>query len=167
MSQKTLLILRHAKSSWAVGDMQDHQRPLNPRGERDAGRMGRLLNQEGLSVTTVLSSTATRARRTAELVQAEWDETPQVHFLAELYHARPEDCRDCVAKICHDESCVLVVAHNPGLEEWVFELTGNGVRFVTAALARVELELDSWSELRPGLRGRLAGLWAPRELGGD
>ncbi|MEO1998092.1 MAG: histidine phosphatase family protein [Planctomycetaceae bacterium] len=167
MTPKTLLILRHAKSSWAESGMHDHDRPLNKRGQRDAGRMGQLLTRERLSVATMLSSTAKRARCTAELLQTELDEPPQAHFLNELYHARPEDCMECVAKTCHDEPCVLVIGHNPGLEEWVFDLTGSGVRFVTAALARVEIELESWSLLRAGVRGNMVGLWVPRELGGD
>jgi len=164
MSLKTLLILRHAKSSWAEDGMHDHQRPLNDRGTRDAGRMGRLLQSQGPAVTALLCSTANRARRTAEHLQAELAPQPAVHFLDELYHARPENCVDCVAKTCHDEPCVLVIGHNPGLEEWVFDLTGHDVRFVTAALAQVELELESWSLLRPGVRGEMAGMWTPREL---
>jgi len=167
MTLKTLLILRHAKSSWAEEGMHDHQRPLNDRGQRDAGRMGRLLERQGLAVTALLCSTANRARRTAEHLQAELAARPAVHFLDELYHARPEDCIDCVAKTCHDERCVMVIGHNPGLEEWVFDLTGSGVNFVTAALARVELDLDSWSLLRLGVRGEMAGMWTPRELDDD
>ena len=68
---KTLLILRHAKSSWQNNDLSDHDRPLNPRGQRDAPDVGKRLRNEGLIPDAVLSSTAKRARQTAEAVAEE------------------------------------------------------------------------------------------------
>ena len=65
---KTLIVMRHAKSSWKHPDVADHDRPLNKRGKQDAPRMGKLLRQQKLTPQVIVSSTATRARRTADAV---------------------------------------------------------------------------------------------------
>lgn len=173
---KTLLLLRHAKSSWEDRSLSDHDRPLNPRGERDAPRMGRLLRDEGSWPDLVLCSTARRARRTARLLLARADDdapdddTPDdatdIRYLSELYLAEPEDYLAAVRRAGGEAKSVLVVGHNPGLEMLLQRLTGEWHRLPTAALARVELAIDSWGELEDLEEGRgaLAGLWLPKEL---
>lgn len=165
---KTLLLLRHAKSSWEDRSLSDHDRPLNERGERDAPRMGQLLRDEGLWPDLILSSTARRARRTAELMVADPDDdTPdddtEIRYLSELYLADPADCLAAVRRVGGEAQCVLVVGHNPGLEMLLQSLTDEWHRLPTAALARVELAIDAWKDLEPR-GGELAGLWRPREM---
>jgi len=167
---KTLLLLRHAKSSWEDRSLSDHDRPLNERGERDAPRMGQLLRDEGLWPDLILSSTARRARRTAELMVADpddgtSDDDTEIRYLSELYLADPEDCLAAVRRVGGEAQCVLVVGHNPGLEMLLQSLTDEWHRLPTAALARIDLPIDIWKDLEdlePG-SGVLAGLWRPKE----
>ena len=162
---KTLLLLRHAKSSWEDRSLSDHDRPLSERGERDAPRMGQLLRSEGLWPDLILSSTARRARRTAELLVADPDEDApdddtDLRYLSELYLADPEDYLVAVRRVGGRAESVLVVGHNPGLEMLLQSLTDEWHRLPTAALARIDLPIDAWTDLEPG-GGELAGLWRP------
>lgn len=161
---KTLLIMRHAKSSWKDPGMTDHDRPLNDRGRRAAPRMGRLLDEQHLRPTRVLCSTAQRARETAQLLSTSATDFPDVQFLEDLYLAAPETYVAHLRQQGESAACAMVIGHNPGLEQLVGLLTGEQEAFPTAALAAVELPLDVWSELHLGMSGRLAGLWLPREL---
>ena len=162
---KLLSILRHAKSSWSDSSLDDHDRPLNKRGTRDAPRMGHLIRERGLVPDVILSSTARRARQTA-LVVAETAGFPdEVRFTRTLYGAGPDDLLDALRGLPEACAHVLVVAHNPGLEELLVTLVGESHTLPTAALAVVELPVESWRELDPPPLGLLRGLWRPRELG--
>lgn len=166
---KTLLILRHAKSSWKDDALPDHDRPLNKRGKADAPRMGRLLRDQDLVPDLILSSDARRARATAQLVAKESHYEGEITFLRELYAAEPEAYLDALAKMGGDAACVMVVGHNPGLEELLQELTGEYQPLPTAALAQVSLPLRRWSDIHTdfetaGIQGKLVNLWSPKDL---
>lgn len=161
---KTLLILRHAKSSWSDESLPDHERPLNGRGRRDAPRMGELLRAQGLTPDRIISSTALRARTTAEAVAEACGFTGDVETTDDLYHAAPADCLRVVGERCADEDRVLIVAHNPGLQELVTRLTGARQEFPTACLAEVSLPLDDWRDLALDATGTLENIWRPKEL---
>nr|NIL98123.1 hypothetical protein [Planctomycetales bacterium]NIP70269.1 hypothetical protein [Planctomycetales bacterium] len=88
---KTLLLLRHAKSSWDDSALDDHDRPLNKRGKRDAPRMGQLLVQQDLVPDCILTSTARRARKTAEAVAKACGGVVPLTEMPELYHATAEE----------------------------------------------------------------------------
>lgn len=162
---KTLLILRHAKSSWDNARLTDHERPLNPRGRRDAPRMGRLLRDEELVPDLILTSSAERAFATAELVALHTDYEHEIVVTRDLYHAVPEDFVEALHEVGGDHEVILVVGHNPGLEELVNYLTGEEERMPTAALAQVALPIEGWDELGDGVEGVLQNLWRPKELG--
>ncbi len=159
---RRLLVLRHAKSSWKDHDQDDHDRPLNKRGKRDAPRIGRLLLAETLVPDLVFCSTARRARRTAELVTAACGFDGELALEQGLYLATVPQLI-AHAQSCEGEELLLLVGHNPGMQELVGALTGNQVRMPTAALALIELEIDDWSELDPGT-GRLVEFWCPKAL---
>lgn len=161
---KTLLILRHAKSSWADASLSDHERPLKKRGRRDAPRMGALLRDEELTPEIIVSSTARRAMETAELVAAESEFEGELIATRELYHADLESYLEVVREHAGTSDVVMLVGHNPGLEDLVEQLSGSWQRMPTAALAQIELDIDSWSALDDDATGRLANLWLPREL---
>ena len=161
---QTLLILRHGKSSWKHPGLADHDRPLNKRGLRDAPRMGRLLRDEDLVPDRIVSSTAVRARTTAELVADELGYHGTVECSRDLYLASVPDIIRVLGNVGGDASRLLVVGHNPGHEELVAALTGGVAALPTAALAQVDLDVDVWSELTTSTRGRLVNLWRPREL---
>jgi phosphohistidine phosphatase len=160
---KTLLILRHAKSS-RNKPVEDHDRPLNKRGKEDAPRMGKLLREAGLQPDLIISSTAKRARRTAEEVAQHSGHPGGVELSGDLYLAGPEGYRRVLREVSDEHESVLVVGHNPGLEILLEALTGRGEILPTAALAQVRVEIERWRELDERARGELVALWRPRSL---
>lgn len=162
---KTLLVLRHAKSSWADQGLSDHERPLNDRGRRDAPRMGRLLRDEGVRPDLVVSSDAVRARRTAEAVSHAAGYEGEIVLDPRLYGASPGEIVGVLRTVEPAAArTVMIVGHNPGLEELVAQLTGEPQEFPTAALAQIALPIDEWRELTLSARGGLIALWRPKEL---
>lgn len=160
---KTLLILRHAKSSWEDRSLSDHDRPLNPRGRRDAPRMGRLLEDEELWPALILSSTASRAATTTQLLAEDQSYAGEIRYLSELYLAGPHDYINTVRRVGGDADSLMVVGHNPGLELLVQMMTGDWERMPTAALACIHIPIDDWTDLDT-TGGELAGIWRPKEL---
>jgi phosphohistidine phosphatase len=161
---KTLLILRHAKSSWGDPSLADHDRPLNARGKRDAPRMGQLLVDQDLTPDLIVSSTAKRARKTAAKVAEACGCKQEVELNGRLYHAYTEDYVHVLRKVDDQHQRVLVVGHNPGLEELVSTLSGEYQTMPTAALAHVVIDIDCWNDLRRTTTGRLVSIWLPKEL---
>jgi len=164
---RTLLVLRHAKSSWKHPELSDHDRPLSKRGKRDAPRVGRLLRQRRLSPGAIISSTAKRARRTAEEVARSSTFEGAVQFDPRLYLADPATIFDVIRRADPDARRVMVVAHNPGLEEVIRRLTDVDEPLPTAALAQIRLPIDSWKDLGVSTRWGLVSLWRPKDLQDD
>lgn len=162
---KTLLILRHAKSDHADPGLADHDRPLNERGKRDAPRVGERLLAAGLAPEVILSSTAKRAKKTAEKVAAACGYEREVRYLSDLYLAPSSTYLAVLSRLDDDVARALVVGHNPGLEDLVCDLAGKELEFPTAALARFDFDIDTWRPLAAGPRGKLVELWIPRESG--
>ncbi|MFO7623610.1 MAG: histidine phosphatase family protein [Anaerolineales bacterium] len=163
---KTLLVLRHAKSSWREAELADHDRPLNKRGKHDAPRMGELMREEGLLPDLILTSSARRALTTAELVAEASGYDGEIQVSRDLYAAGPEEFIDALSALPDELETVMVVGHNPGLEELVEALTEEASAMPTAALAQVELEIERWVDLQEEGGGRLVNLWLPRNLDG-
>jgi phosphohistidine phosphatase len=161
---KILLILRHAKSSWKHAELPDFDRPLNKRGKRDAPRMGELLRQVDLLPDLILSSSAQRARQTTQAVVDTSGYGGEVHWLDSLYAAPPESYLEALRRLDDSLQRVMVVGHNPGLEELLEELTGADEALPTAALVQVMLPIQSWSQLDEEVSGELVQIWQPRQL---
>lgn len=161
---KILLLLRHAKSSWKDESLPDHERPLAKRGFRDAPRIGQLLREENLHPDLILSSTSRRTRQTVELVTDASGFGGDVRWLEELYAAPPEEYLEAVRALPDTYGCVMVVGHNPGLEELLDLLTGEAESLTTAALAQVNLPIHSWSDLSMETQGKLVNIWRSKEL---
>lgn len=161
---KTLLILRHAKSSWKDEQAPDHDRPLHKRGKRDAPRIGQLLLDRRLCPDLIISSTARRARKTAAKVARHCHYQGIVKLDGSLYLASPDAYVAAVSQVDDQFSRVLVVGHNPGLEQWLACLTGQTLRLPTAALAHLELDLASWQDFDSQAHARLISFWTPAEL---
>jgi len=158
---KTLLVLRHAKSSWNEPALDDHERPLNKRGRRDAPRMGELLREHGLIPDVVISSDAVRARLTAEAVAGAAGYAGAIVLDPRLYLAGPADILSLLQRVRGKAETVMIVGHNPGLEELVEQLTGERQDLPTATLAQIGLPIDQWRDLKLSTRGRLVDLWRP------
>ena len=160
---KSLLILRHAKSSWKDLDLTDHDRPLNKRGKGDAPRMGELLKREHLVPDTIISSSAIRARATAEAVAKASGYKGEIISNSSLYAAEPQAYIDALHGISDDHARALVIGHNPGLEELVEMLTSEFHVMPTCALAHIKLRVQSWVDIDYKTKGRLAMMWQPRD----
>jgi len=163
---KTLLIMRHAKSSWDNANMSDHDRPLNKRGRQDAPRMGRFLRQQALMPDLIITSTAERALATAEAVALAGDYEGEIKVTRGFYHAGPETCLEALGAVPDEYERVMVVGHNPGMEELIEQLTGHAERFTTGNVAHVQLPIHRWQELSDETQGELIDLWRPREVNG-
>jgi phosphohistidine phosphatase len=161
---KTVLLLRHAKSSWKQTGLSDHDRPLNKRGKITAPRMGQLIYEEDLLPDVILSSTARRARDTADLVADASGFAGELIYLGDFYHAWPSDYVDALRNLSDEFGAAMLVGHNPGIEALLEELTGESERFPTAALAVIHLPVDFWHQLDDETEGELIRLWLPREL---
>jgi phosphohistidine phosphatase len=162
---KILMLLRHAKSSWDDDSLSDHDRPLTSRGKKAAPTMGRLLLKEGLVPERILSSTAVRARKTAEAVAKAVKHEHEVTLLESLYLATAGTLlAEAQTKTPEPIARVLLVAHNPGMEDLVEMLSGRKERFPTAALAVFELGIERWADLALGVEAKLVHLWRPKEL---
>jgi phosphohistidine phosphatase len=162
---KTLLVLRHAKSSWNDSALDDHARPLNKRGRRDGPRMGRLVREHRLTPDIIMSSDAVRARRTAEAVAKATRYAGEILLDRRLYIASPPGIFAVLRTVRETKAgTVMIVGHNPGLEELVTQLTGEQQDLPTAALAQIGLPIDRWRDLKMSTRGTLLGLWRPKEV---
>lgn len=161
---KTLLILRHAKSSWSDAGLPDHDRPLNERGKRDAPRMGQLLREEQLVPDRIVSSTAKRARKTAAKVAKASGYQGEISLHDELYHGDIPAALNILRQLPVDAKRALLVGHNPDLEHLLELFTSQYAEMPTAALAQVEIAIDGWSELADEPDAKLIRLWRPREL---
>jgi phosphohistidine phosphatase len=157
----SLLVMRHAKSSWDDAGCPDHARPLNERGRRDAPRMGRWLLAQGYAPTRIVASSARRARETAELLAGVLHPPPPVELRDDLYHATVEHLAAVLPPLTRNEECLLVIGHNPGLEGLLREWAGEAVRLPTAAIARWKVDFD---EAAGRWRIKLKEVWRPKEL---
>jgi phosphohistidine phosphatase len=161
---KTLLILRHAQSSWKDNNLPDHERPLNKRGRSDAPRVGELIRQENILPDMILCSTARRARDTIKAVIEKSGYAGEVNYIPDLYQADIADILTILGELEDTISSVLLVGHNPELEELVQTITEADVHIPTAALALINLPINSWEEMPAGVRGDLIRFWAPKGL---
>lgn len=161
---KTVLLMRHAKSSWDNPAMDDHERPLNPRGLGAAPRMGQLIKDEGLCPQVIVSSTAVRAQSTARLVAEACGFEDEIVFTDDLYLAPPSRYLDIVWNLADDCDCVLLVGHNPGISELASGICGEPVSMPTAALACTRTDHDAWSQYENAPASQLVGFWRPKGL---
>ncbi len=159
---KTLLLLRHAKSSWDQPGQHDHERPLNKRGKKEAPKVGKYLKEKDLLPDLVLSSTARRAQDTAQAVVEESGFSGQIDLYQDLYLSDTACYLDILRRLPDSADRVLVVGHNPDLEQLLTLLTDVTQHLTTAMLAQVDLPISSWQELNEATDGRLQDLWSPR-----
>ena len=166
---RELLLLRHAKSAWGTDAPTDFERPLAARGRRDAPRMGLWMRENDLGPDHVVSSPAKRAQETVHLVLAELGLDGESAVTAdEIYDAAVSDLLDVLADCPAERRRVLLVGHNPGLEDLVEHLAGRvdapagGKVFPTAALAHLAMP-DDWTRLSRGC-AELKALIRPRAL---
>ena len=173
-----LLLLRHAKSDWS-GKMDDHERPLSARGRQAAPLVGAYLAGKNYVPALVLCSTAVRAQETLELLVTHLPAAPKIRYDRGLYLAEWPQLLQAVQHAPAKASPLLLVGHNPGLEQLTIALAlqpGSVAekarsekmteKFPTAALAVLDFDVRSWRSVKPGL-GRLVDYVRPKDLAND
>jgi phosphohistidine phosphatase len=148
---KTIVIARHAKSDWALG-LPDHERPLNGRGKKDAPRMGQALTELGYKPDMIISSTAVRARTTAEVVAHTIEHHPSIVLEADIYEFGHGAIVGILQRLPDAINNVMVFGHNPTLEQLVVYLLQmqSTIMIPTSGMVCLSTNARSWSELRPG-----------------
>lgn len=159
-----ICLLRHAKSSWDSPGMDDFKRPLNPRGLRDAPRMGKLLRDKGINPSLVLSSDAKRAKNTAEMVLQAMDTSPaNLQLLHALYLAPARTYLKLAAEHGGRHRTIILVGHNPGITDLVNQISDTRIdNMPTCGFAAIDFGVSDWSQLGRE-RGRLTEFLYPRK----
>ena len=160
---KTLLLLRHAKSSKDDAALRDFDRPLNDRGKDDAKLIGRFIRESSITPDLVISSPAKRATKTTELVLKSAGLNINVAFDERIYEADVHRLLTVVSQIEPARSVVILVGHNPGFEDLVETLAGRTTSVPTASLAQIDLTVEEWNKVRAGA-GKLKWLVTPKDL---
>ena len=165
---KTLLILRHAKSSLKDPNIADHERPSDELAKKDALQMGKLLRDRGLIPDFILSSTAVRAKTTAELVAEGCKYKGDIVLEQSLYKAKPKDYSKIIEGLSDKYVSILLVGHNPAVEEAIEMFTGLlDITMSACALAHLNIPIEKWSDLKQGknnIRAELIEVMKPEEL---
>ena len=164
---KQLLIMRHAKSSYADGSLTDYERPLNKRGLRVAPQMAEFIHLQGLTPDAIVSSAATRAKLTAEIFVKHCKdvEASQLSFTESFYHAPAKVYLKFLDRFSNDSVNILMfVGHNPGLEDLIEKICGQWDVMPTAAIAHVCFDVESWNDISIPIKGELKNLWRPKEI---
>jgi phosphohistidine phosphatase len=170
--QRRLYLLRHAKSSWDDEARDDHDRDLSARGRQAAERMGAFCGAQGIAPALVLCSTARRARETLARLVPHLAATGRIEFEEGLYLAGAGALLRRLRRIEDQIGSVMVIGHNPGLQEFAVQLCGTGDtealaklrgKYPTAALAEILLPIDRWRDANAD-GGRLVRFVVPRDL---
>ena len=171
---RTLLLFRHAKSSWDDPSLDDHDRPLAPRGIRDAPRMGRFIAHLDSPPDLILCSTAVRTRETLRLALAPMLEAvvPEISFDRDLYEVSARQILGIISATPDSVATMMVIGHNPGMQDLALHLVGSGelearrrlhAKYPTAAVAMIRVSVSSWRDIGPGC-GSLEAFMTPKLL---
>lgn len=169
---KTVYLFRHAKSSWTDETLDDFDRPLAKRGRRAAEAMAHYVAKKAMTPQQILCSPAKRTRQTLECLQEIIDASVPTRFEKQIYMASAATLLRRLRRASDDLESVMLVGHNPGLEQLAgmlahggdlaaHRLVANG--FTAGALAVIEADVEHWAELRQGC-GRLKAFIRPKDL---
>ena len=170
---KKLGLFRHAKSDWNDARLRDFDRPLNKRGRKGAALMGVHIRDYGVRWNRIIASPAARVTQTIEIAGDAAGDSPPVIWDRRVYLAGSATLMDLLREQEGDPASIIMVGHNPGLEDLIFDLVPDDGRsplrdivedkFPTAAFAVIELAIDRWADIAENC-GRLIHLVRPRDL---
>lgn len=145
---KTLLLIRHAKSSWDQPGLSDFDRPLNERGKKDAPAMARRLKEKGVDLDHLVSSPAKRARKTAKYFAEEFGlKKDEIQLIEGLYGATRSEFLQAVIDIDDQYKTVALFSHNPGITDFASSLTNVRVDDMpTCAVFALQVETETWKD---------------------
>jgi phosphohistidine phosphatase len=163
---KVLLILRHAKSSWKNKKLNDHDRPLNKRGRNEAVKMGLYLKKINLIPNTIVTSSALRAIETTTLVcrNCDYDKLVEVNF---AFHKGGADSYiQAISTAPEDKRILLIVGHNPDVEDLVGVITNRNIRIPTCTLIQINLSIANWKNitLHDSYKSEIVNVWRPKKI---
>jgi phosphohistidine phosphatase len=168
---RTVILLRHAKSSWSDSTLADIDRPLAPRGERASRKLATYIRRKKIRPALVLCSPALRSRQTLEAIEASLGKRCVVKVVPQLYAASEQELLERLQALPEPVRSVMLIGHNPGLQDLALVLASRGAslpqleeRFPTGALATLVVRGTRWSALSPG-NAELVDYVVPRQLG--
>ncbi|MDR4489826.1 MAG: histidine phosphatase family protein [Candidatus Nitrosocosmicus sp.] len=163
---KVLLILRHAKSSWKNKKLNDHDRPLNKRGRKESVKMGEYLKNMDLIPDTIITSSALRAIETTTLLcrQSGYNGIVEVNF--SFHEGNTTSYIQAITTSHEDKDRILIVGHNPTLEQLLNQLTNKTVRLPTCTLVQIKLNVSSWNRVihHSGSKPEIVDIWRPKKV---
>jgi phosphohistidine phosphatase len=167
---RTIILLRHGKSSWSDSTLADIDRPIAPRGERASRNLAKYIRRKKIRPALVLCSPALRARETLEAVEASLGKRCVVEVVPQLYGASEQELLERLQALPEPVSSVMLIGHNPGLQNLALGLASQGAylpqleeKFPTGALATLVVRSTSWSALGRG-DAELVDYVVPRQL---
>ena len=146
--QRTLVLIRHAKSSWANPLQSDFDRPLNEKGKTQAPAMGKKLKEKGIFPDLIVSSSAKRTRQTAKRIAEELGyKLDDIKWEEKLYHCIPSVFEEVIYEINDNVKTVFIVAHNPGITDFINQLSSSFsiADMPTCGVVAAHLETSEWS----------------------
>ena len=168
---RTVILLRHAKSSWSDSTLADIDRPLAPRGESASRKLAKYIRRKKIRPALVLCSPALRTRQTLEAVEASLGKRCVIEVVPELYAASEQELLEQLQALPDPVTSVMLIGHNPGLQDLALVLASRGAclpqleeKFPTGALATLVVPSARWSALGPG-EAELVDYVVPRQLG--
>jgi phosphohistidine phosphatase len=167
---RTVILLRHGKSSWSDSTLADIDRPLAPRGERASRKVAKYMRRKRIQPTLVLCSPSLRTRQTLEAVESSLGKRCAVEVVPQLYTASEQELLERLQALPESARSVMLIGHNPGLHNLALVLASRGAdlpqleeKFPTGALATLVVRSESWAALSPG-EAELVEYLLPRQL---
>ena len=167
---RTIVLLRHGKSSWSDSTLADIDRPLTPRGERASRKLAKYMRRKRIQPALVLCSSSLRTRQTLEGVAASLGKRCAVEVVPQLYGASEQELLERLQTLPESISSVMLIGHNPGLRKLALVLASRGTylpqleeKFPPGALATLVVRSEGWTALGPGA-AELVDYVVPRQL---
>ncbi len=167
---RTVILLRHGKSSWSDSTLADIDRPLAPRGERASRKLAKYMRRKRIQPALVLCSPSLRTRQTLEAIESSLGKRCAVEVVPQLYAASEQELLERLQALPESVSSVMLIGHNPGLHNLALVLASRGAdlprleeKLPTGALATLVVHSESWTTLSPG-EAELVEYVVPRQL---
>lgn len=168
---RTIILLRHAKSSWSDPTLADVDRPLAPRGERASRRIAKYIRRKKIRPALVLCSPSLRTRQTLEAIESSLRKRTAVEVVPALYAASEAELLEQLRALPESIPSVMLIGHNPGLQDLACVLASGRAdlrkveeKFPTGALATLVVDSETWAALKPG-NAKLVDYVVPNQLG--
>ena len=167
---RTVILLRHGKSSWSESTIADIDRPLAPRGERASRKVAKYMRRKRIQPALVLCSPSLRTRQTLEAIESSLGKRCVVEVVPQLYAASEDELLERLQALPESVRSVMLIGHNPGLHNLALVLASRGAhlsqleeKFPTCALATLVFRSEGWTALGPDA-AELVDYVVPRQL---